>query len=91
MIRFSLLLSSIFLLSACSFFPKTKEPHKPIPPQKAEMYDINSWKIMIPKSCNSFFDGCNNCHRIEGKDIAACTRMFCQHYQKPKCLDEEKK
>jgi hypothetical protein len=50
-------------------------------------YDTNSWKTMIPASCQSFFDGCNNCRRAEGSAIAACTRKACQEYQQPRCLD----
>ncbi len=50
-------------------------------------YDENSWKTMIPSSCVSFFDGCNNCTRMEGSTEAACTRMFCETYQKPECRD----
>ena len=51
-------------------------------------YDANSWKTMIPASCMSFFDGCNNCRRAEGSEIAACTRKACAAYEKPRCLDE---
>ncbi len=53
-------------------------------------YDQNSWKIMIPDSCLSFSDGCNTCRREAGNDLAACTRKFCQQYEKPTCLDEKK-
>lgn len=52
------------------------------------IYDQNSWKTMISDSCKSFFDGCNNCNRMEGSSMAACTRMACAEYQKPECLDE---
>jgi hypothetical protein len=51
-------------------------------------YDANSWKTMIPAGCKSFFDGCNNCRRAEGSEIAACTRKACQEYRQPRCLDE---
>lgn len=47
-----------------------------------------SWKTMIPQSCQSFFDGCNNCMRTADGEVA-CTRMFCEKYDTPKCLDEE--
>ena len=50
-------------------------------------YDQSSWQTMIPESCTSFFDGCNNCTRAEGSDNAACTRMFCETYKEPQCLD----
>ena len=46
-----------------------------------------SWKTMIPQSCQSFFDGCNNCMRTADGEVA-CTRMFCEKYDTPKCLDE---
>lgn len=91
MMRFSLFLSGIFLFSACSFSSKTEEPQKPTPPQQAKTYDMNSWKMMIPKTCESYFDGCNNCHRAGDTDLAACTMMFCSEYKEPKCLDGEKK
>ena len=51
-------------------------------------YDADSWKTMIPVSCKNFFDGCNNCRRAEGSEIAACTRKACQQYQEPRCLDD---
>ena len=51
-------------------------------------FDMNSWKTMIPASCQSFFDGCNQCRRAADSDNTACTRMACQVYEKPRCLDE---
>ena len=53
-----------------------------------DQYDMNSWQTMIPASCESFFDGCNQCRRAAGSDNAACTRKACQVYEKPRCLDE---
>lgn len=54
-----------------------------------EGYDQHSWKTIISDSCQSFFDGCNNCKRITGKSDAACTRKMCKNgYEKPKCLDQ---
>lgn len=47
-----------------------------------------SWKTMIPQSCQSFFDGCNNCMRTADGEVA-CTKMYCEKYGTPKCLDEE--
>lgn len=47
-----------------------------------------SWKTMIPQSCQSFFDGCNNCMRTADGEVA-CTKMYCEKYDTPKCLDEE--
>lgn len=51
-------------------------------------YDQNSWQTMIPDSCQSFFDGCNNCRRSPGSAVAACTRMACEFYTKPFCRDQ---
>lgn len=52
-------------------------------------YTAESWKNLIPNSCQSFFDGCNQCNRIPESDGVACTRMFCDVYEEPRCLDEE--
>jgi len=52
-------------------------------------YDSESWKTIIPDSCNSFFDGCNTCTRSEGSDLVACTKKGCFGYQEPRCLDDE--
>jgi len=51
-------------------------------------YDQDSWKDMISEGCTAYFDGCNNCRREPGAEIAACTRKFCQEYEKPECLSE---
>jgi len=53
-------------------------------------YDENSWKTMIPASCLSYFDGCNNCRRSTAGEMAACTRKACVKYQQPACLDDVK-
>lgn len=53
-----------------------------------EVYTEASWKTMIDASCLRFFDGCNNCRREEGSELAACTKKFCLAYEKPVCLDE---
>ena len=52
-------------------------------------YDAESWKEIIPEDCTYFFDGCNNCSRIEWEDVVACTEMFCETYEEPRCTDEE--
>ena len=52
-------------------------------------YNSKSWETFIDKNCQSFFDGCNNCNRQEGSDMAACTRKGCLEYKKPECLDEK--
>jgi hypothetical protein len=52
-------------------------------------YDANSWKEVIDVSCQSFFDGCNQCIRMSGSDEAVCTKMFCDTYAEPYCTDED--
>lgn len=71
-------------LTACSVPTESSESESVSTPS----FDQDSWKTLIPESCSSYFDGCNNCNKAEGSDIAACTRKFCQAYQEPKCLDE---
>lgn len=61
------------------------EPNEGV--MKSVTYDEQSWKTIIPDSCQSFSDGCNICNRAEGSDIAACTKKFCVTYEKPACLD----
>jgi len=56
----------------------------PVPPTQ-KVYDAESWKTEIPSTCKSFFDGCNNCGR-DGSRVT-CTRLGCDTYQKPQCLD----
>ena len=57
-------------------------------PEKA--YTADSWKTIIDPSCQHFFDGCNTCNKVEGEtEMAACTRMYCETYQKPECRDNE--
>jgi hypothetical protein len=51
-------------------------------------YNYNSWKSMIPDTCLSFYDGCNNCRRNKPGGVAACTRKACDKYEKPVCLDK---
>jgi len=53
-----------------------------------QLVNPDSWKTMIPETCQSFFDGCNNCTRTADGE-AACTEMFCERYEMPKCLDDE--
>ena len=57
---------------------------------EVETYDADSWKEIIPAECQAFNDGCNTCTKAEGADSAACTRMACETYEKPVCLDETK-
>ena len=56
--------------------------------QKASEYDQDSWKDIIADDCMHFFDGCNSCWRMENWEVA-CTRMFCDEYQKPVCTDDQ--
>lgn len=42
----------------------------------------------IPATCKTFYDGCNTCNRLADGETA-CTRMACESYGEPKCLDEE--
>lgn len=53
-------------------------------------YDADSRKTIISNDCVHFFDGCNNCNRVEGSDIVACTLMYCETYEEPTCLLENK-
>lgn len=52
------------------------------------LYDQNSRKNLISQNCNTFFDGCNSCFKIENGE-AACTKRYCESYQKPYCTDLE--
>ncbi|WP_101759026.1 hypothetical protein [Oceanicoccus sp. KOV_DT_Chl] len=73
----------VMLLAACNSQP---------PPQsdtERTEYHANSWETMIPESCLSYFDGCNNCRRSADGKTAACTRKACLNYQKPQCMDNE--
>ncbi len=65
---------------------------KPIiePIKEGQVYNSVSWKEIIQDTCMNFNDGCNNCFRKEDSDIVGCTRMYCETYSKPKCLDEIK-
>jgi hypothetical protein len=58
----------------------------PMPTQTSGQYDANSWKTIIPETCQKFSDGCNTCQRSD-KGVR-CTMMACQEYKEPKCLDE---
>lgn len=54
----------------------------------SSQYNEDSWKTLIPENCQSFSDGCNTCTRALGGE-PACTKMFCETYAEPKCLDNE--
>lgn len=59
--------------------------------EAAVEYDSGSWKTIIADSCTNFSDGCNTCTKEAGSDVAACTRKFCQSYEKPVCLNDAQK
>lgn len=84
--RFFLLLSLTFLVSACS---PTVEDASQVPEQEPVTYTETSWQEMIDASCQSYFDGCNNCRRNLETGLAACTRKFCAEFEQPRCLDQE--
>ena len=72
------LLWATVLLSGCSN----------VTTQNGAGYDENSWKEMIPADCTYFFDWCNNCTRVEWEEWAACTKMYCETYEEPRCTDD---
>jgi hypothetical protein len=76
------------LLGACSI-SSNRDDSTASQPQET-IYNHDSWKTMIPDSCLTFFDGCNNCRRSAAGEVAACTRMACIKYKKPRCLDDAK-
>lgn len=47
-----------------------------------ETYDEASWELVIPATCQRYYDGCNTCASDSG-----CTEMFCTTYEQPQCLD----
>ena len=54
------------------------------------LYDADSWKEIISEDCMHFFDGCNSCSRVEWEEwVAACTMMYCEVYEEPRCTDDE--
>lgn len=79
------------LLSACSASDTTQPEaaDDAMSESSVAAYDQNSWETLIPESCLSFFDGCNNCRRNPENGLTACTKKFCQQYEQPVCLDEE--
>jgi hypothetical protein len=79
--RHSIVFGMILLLSALCLSGCMSAPTQ-------TQYDENSWKTMIADSCQSFFDGCNNCRRSPGSEVIACTRMACEIYTKPFCRDK---
>lgn len=84
------LLTSIALtLAGCTVTNHNKTPLEDITTDnQLSQYDMNSWKEIIPDSCQSFYDGCNHCNKM-GSGEAACTKMYCEIYTEPYCKDEE--
>jgi len=41
------------------------------------------------KQCKTYYDGCNTCSVNEDGSLWACTLMFCQEKQTPKCLEKK--
>lgn len=47
---------------------------------------LDSYGNVVPNTCESWFDGCNNC--VVGEDGSlACTKMFCQNPAQAYCND----
>lgn len=82
LVQKTLVCLAVLLLVACSQTEQQASDAK-VPAS----YDANSWKSIIADSCQSFFDGCNQCRREPGAEVAACTRKACFEYQEPYCLD----
>lgn len=83
----SIVLLAVFC-TACSWSPSSETPEMTTEESETVSYNQNSWKDMIPDTCTQFFDGCNNCSKAEGAEMAACTRKACAMYEKPECLQE---
>lgn len=76
-----LIMSTVLL--GCQSSPNTQTP------VSGSLYTNESWKTIIPASCRSFYDGCNNCWRSESSTNIACTEKYCTTYNKPTCLDNK--
>ena len=42
--------------------------------------------ICVEEGCASWYDGCNTCSVRDGS-LDACTEMYCETPEEPKCLD----
>ncbi len=83
---FTLLLLSIFVVW-CN--KQTQVENTTTWPNETGTYTMDSWKTIIPESCKSFNDWCNTCMRSESDpNQVGCTKMFCETYGEPYCLDE---
>lgn len=81
-------LCGLLLLAGCASNDTASGEAQSDAPAASQNFDANSWKSMIPKSCQRFSDGCNNCVRNIESGVAACTRKACVSYSKPECMDE---
>lgn len=72
------------MLKLISF--ELKEELIAFPTTNTQDYDQNSWKNIIPESCQSFNDGCNGCGRQDDGTIV-CEEKYCENYTKPVCID----
>lgn len=75
---------SLIILSGCT----TASIQQSQSEETTSSYDANSRQSMIPASCQSFYDGCNQCNKLSDNNDAACTRMYCEVYTQPYCTDE---
>ncbi|MDO4713726.1 MAG: hypothetical protein Q4B28_03620 [bacterium] len=93
---FTLLMSGIALVCCVIVLYPFEQVQAPTPLDMELMetaadevsYDQQSRKEVIAQDCQAFFDGCNHCMRM-GADEAACTKKYCESYQKPVCTDED--
>ncbi|MDO4714595.1 MAG: hypothetical protein Q4B28_08435 [bacterium] len=75
------------LLAGCTFTPSSPTPDV-VDTITSSGYHAESWKSIIPESCQTFNDGCNQCSRRPDTDEVACTLMYCEEYAEPKCTDD---
>lgn len=71
------------------FYPLDEVQAPALPIETEHSYTAESWKTLIAPECQRFFDGCNSCFKLEGSEEVGCTKMYCEQYEQPKCLDEE--
>ena len=71
-------------LLACTlmFCENPSEPKCNEPTEDTQIKD--SYGNIVPNTCNSWFDGCNNC-MVGENGLLACTKMFCENLSEPKC------
>lgn len=79
---------SVFAIGCSAPSPGYSADAESYPNTSQAAYHANSWRSLIPDDCQAFFDGCNRCARATDSEVAACTRMACAQYEKPRCLDK---